>query len=103
VFESRERLLSFYRERDYLKAEVDIEEGEKPGDGRFLKIVIREGEPGYLKNIQFTGNASISAKRLRKQMLSRERGPFRFFTGSGKFDEGEWSTDLAALVGLYQK
>ncbi len=103
VFESRERLLSFYRERDYLKAEVDIEEGELPGGGRFLKIVLREGEPGYLKTIQFTGNASIPAKRLRKQMLSRERGTFHYFTGSGKFDEGEWSTDLAALIGLYQK
>jgi outer membrane protein insertion porin family len=103
VFESRERLLSFYRERDYLKAEVDIEEGRKSGGARFLKIVIREGEPGYLKTILFTGNASIPAKRLRKQMLSRERGFFRLFTGSGKFDEGEWSTDLAALIGLYQK
>jgi len=102
-FEMRERLLSFYRERDYLKAEVDTEAGEKPGGGRYLKIVVREGERGYLKTIRFTGNASIPAKRLRKQMLLRERGMFHFFTGSGKFDEEEWSTDRAALIGLYQK
>ncbi len=103
VFELRERLLSFYRDRDYLKAEVDIGAEETSGGGRLLVITIREGEPGYLKTIRFTGNASIPEKRLRKQMLSRERGTFHFFTGSGEFDAEEWSTDLSALIGLYQK
>ncbi len=103
VYELRERLLSFYRERDYLKASVDIEAGENPAGGRFLKIVIREGEAGYLKEVRFSGNGSISAKKLRKQMLSRERGMFHSITGSGKVDEKVWNEDLAAVIGLYQK
>jgi outer membrane protein insertion porin family len=103
VYDLRERLLSFYRERDYLKASVDIEAGEKPEGGRFLKIVIQEGEAGYLKEVRFSGNTDISGKKLRKQMLSRERGLFHSITGSGKFDEREWNDDLAAVIGLYQK
>jgi outer membrane protein insertion porin family len=102
-YELRERLLAFYRKHDYLKAAVDIEAKAKPGGGRSLRINITEGQAGYLKSIRFTGNASMSAKKLRKQMLSSERGGFRFITGSGKFDEEEWRADLAALIGLYQK
>lgn len=102
-YELRERLLSFYRGQDYLKASVDIEAKEKSDGGRSLRIIVTEGQAGYLKSIRFTGNASMSGKKLRKQMLSTERGFFRFITGSGKFDEEEWRADLGALIGLYQK
>jgi outer membrane protein insertion porin family len=102
-YELRERLLAFYRGHDFLKASVDIEAKAKPDGGRSLRIIVSEGQAGYLKSIRFTGNASMSAKKLRKQMLSSERGFFRFITGSGKFDEEEWRADLAALIGLYQK
>ncbi len=102
-YELRERLLSFYREQDHLKASVDIEAKEKPDDGRSLRIILAEGQAGFLKSIRFTGNARMPEKKLRKQMLSSERGFFRFITGSGKFDEEEWRADLAALIGLYQK
>ncbi|GAB4365579.1 MAG: outer membrane protein assembly factor [Deltaproteobacteria bacterium] len=102
-FDVRERLLEFYRERDYRKAEVGVEAGEAGGEKRILRIGIREGKAGYLKEIRFTGNRSFSAKTLRKQMLSRERGVFHLLTGSGTFEEADWNADLAALVGLYQQ
>jgi len=102
-YELRERLLSFYRGQDYLKASVDIEVKKKPDGGRSLRIILTEGQAGFLKSIRFTGNASMSGKKLRKQMLSSERGFFHFITGSGKFDEEEWRADLAAVIGLYQK
>ncbi|MDH3382654.1 MAG: outer membrane protein assembly factor BamA [Deltaproteobacteria bacterium] len=102
-YELRERLLSFYRGQDYFKASVDIEAEEKPDHGRSLRINLMEGQAGFLKRVRFTGNARMPEKKLRKQMLSSERGFFRFITGSGKFDEEEWRADLAALIGLYQK
>ncbi len=103
VYDTQERLLSFYREEDYLKASVEVEAGEIPEGGRFLNIFIQEGKKGYLKEIRFEGNQSIPDDMLRKQMFSRERGTFHYFTGSGEFDEEEWNADLAALIGLYQK
>ena len=103
VYDLKERLLSFYRGRKYLKASIDIEVEEKPEGGRRLTIHIGEGKAGYLKEVRFAGNAHIPGKQLRKQMLSTERGFFHYLTGSGKFDEAEWAGALAALVGLYQK
>src|SRR3970282_1643275 len=97
------RLLSFYRERKYLKASIDIGVEEKPEGGRRLTVLIVEGKAGYLKTVRFTGNANIKGERLQNQMLSTERGFFHYLTGSGKFDEGEWNDDLAALIGLYPK
>lgn len=103
VYETQERLLSFYRREKYLKASVDVQADGKPEGGRTLKIVIEEGLAGYLKSIRFMGNESIPDKMLRKQMLLTERGMFHYFTGSGVFGEEEWNADLAALIGLYQK
>jgi outer membrane protein insertion porin family len=103
VYDLRERLLSFYRARNYLKATVSVDVEEKPGGGRRLTIAVEEGKAGYLKEVRFEGNAHIPGEQLRKQMLSTERGFFHYLTGSGKFDESEWAADLAALIGLYQK
>ena len=103
VYDLTSRLLSFYRERKYLKASIDIGVEEKPEGGRRLTVLIVEGKAGYLKRVRFTGNANIKGERLRNQMLSTERGFFHYLTGSGKFDEAEWNDDLAALIGLYQK
>ncbi len=103
VLDLRERLKAFYRSRDHFRAEVTVEPGEREGGVRPLRILLDEGKAGYLKEIRFEGNASIPAKKLRKQMMSEERGALRLLTGSGKFREDEWNADLAALIGLYQK
>lgn len=103
LFELRGRLLTFYRQRSYLKAEATVEAEEMEEGKRLLKVAIREGEAGFLKEIRFEGNRSIPQDTLEKQMLSRERGPFHVLTGSGAFEEGEWSADLAAVIGLYQQ
>ncbi len=99
----RERLLAFYRSKDYFRAEVNVEVAGRDGGVRPLRIVLNEGKAGYLKEIRFEGNASIPARKLRRQMMSEERGFFRLLTGSGKFREDEWNADLAAVIGLYQK
>ncbi|HSL92476.1 MAG TPA: POTRA domain-containing protein, partial [Candidatus Limnocylindrales bacterium] len=103
MHDMRERLLAFYRDHDYLLAEVDLQATERGEGLKTLTITVREGVAGHLKEIQFTGNATLSAKQLRKQMTSEEKGPLSFLTGSGKFREEEWNDDLNALVGLYQK
>lgn len=103
AYDLRERLLSFYREKKYLKAGVTVETGKAEDGKRFLEIVLEEGEAGYLKEVRFLGNDRIPTKVLKKQMLSRERGFFHHVTGSGEFAESDWNADLAALVGLYQQ
>ncbi|HEY6074065.1 MAG TPA: POTRA domain-containing protein, partial [Anaerolineales bacterium] len=103
IHDIRERLLTFYKEKGFLRADVNVEASDK-GDGtNLLKITVSEGVAGWLKEIRFEGNRNISAKKLKKQMTSEERGFFSPLTGSGKYREEEWNEDLEALVGLYQK
>jgi outer membrane protein insertion porin family len=99
----RERLLAFYRGRHYWRADVSVEVGTPDGGVRPLTIAVREGVKVHLKAIRFAGNDGLSEKRLRRQMTSREKGSLSVLTGSGDFDEEEWSADMAGLVGLYQQ
>jgi outer membrane protein insertion porin family len=103
LYDAKDRLLGFYRARDYTRARVDVSTGDRVGDRVPLTIVVREGLKGYLKEIRFQGNASIPSSALRAQMTSRERGFFHLLTGSGDLQEEEWSDDVNAIVGLYQK
>jgi len=103
VHDVRERLLAFYREKDFLRAEVAVDVREKEDGTRRLQISVRENIAGRIKKIRFEGNASIPDKKLKKQMITEEWGMFTSITGSGKYHETEWNDDLETVVGLYQK
>lgn len=103
VYDLRERLLAFYRGREYHQASVSVEVSEGDAGLRRLAVDVEEGTKGFLKRIRFEGNEGIPEKTLKRQMLSRERALFSTLTGSGTFDEEEWEADLLAVVGLYQK
>ncbi len=103
AYDLRERILAFYRKEKYLRAQVDVAVGEE-SDGKVpLTVKIQEGQAGYIKEIRFEGNRGIQANTLLRQMSSRERGTFHWFTGSGKYSEEEWNQGLDAIVGYYQK
>jgi outer membrane protein insertion porin family len=103
TYDLRERILAFYRQEMYLRAQVGVAVGEE-GDGKVpLTVKVQEGPAGFIKGIRFEGNRGVPADTLLRQMSSRERGTFHWFTGSGKYNEEEWSQDLNAIVGHYQK
>ncbi|TRZ96666.1 MAG: outer membrane protein assembly factor BamA [Deltaproteobacteria bacterium] len=103
TYDLRERILAFYRQERYLRAKVDVAVGEE-SDGKVpLTVKFEEGQAGFIKGIRFEGNRGIPADTLLRKMSSREQGTFHWFTGSGKYNEEEWSQDLDAIVGNYQK
>ena len=103
AYDLRERILAFYRKERYLRAQVDVAVGEE-SDGKVpLTVKIQEGPAGFIKGIRFEGNRGIPADALLRQMSTRKRGTFHWFTGSGKYNEEEWNQDLNAIVGYYQK
>ncbi len=99
----RERVLAFYRGRDYLEATVSVKVGEEVSGRVPITVSVDEGKPGYLAGIRFEGNHALSGDTLRRQMTSRPRGFFHWVTGSGTYREEEWNDDRNAIVGLYQK
>ena len=103
VRDLRERLITFYRGRDYLQfaAAVTVEE---PSAGRTpLIVTVVEGKRGYIKEIRIEGNRGLSEKVLRGQMTTKGRGVFHWVTDSGKYREEDWNDDMNAVIGLYQK
>ncbi|HSE15044.1 MAG TPA: outer membrane protein assembly factor BamA [Candidatus Deferrimicrobium sp.] len=103
VRDLRERLISFYRGRNYLQVDVAVAV-EEPSAGRTpLTVLIAEGKQGYIKDIRFSGNHGLSGKDLRRQMTTKSRGTFHWITKSGKFRDEDWNDDLNAIIGLYQK
>jgi len=103
AYDLRERVQAFYRQEGYLRAQVEVAVGEEI-DGKVpLTVKVQEGKPGFIRKIRFEGNRGIPEKALLRQMGSRERGTFHWFTGSGKYNEEEWNQDLSAVVGYYQK
>jgi outer membrane protein insertion porin family len=103
LYDLRERVLAFYREEQYLQAEVAVALGDESGGKVPLIVAVHEGKSGYVRAIRFEGNSGIPEKTLLRQMTTRPRGTFHWLTGSGKYSEEEWSQDLSAIVGYYQK
>jgi outer membrane protein insertion porin family len=103
LYDLRERLAAFYREEQYLQAEVAVFVGEATEEVSPLFVTVREGKPGYVRSIRFEGNRGIPSETLLRQMTTRPRGTFHWITGSGTFSEEAWSQDQSALIGYYQK
>jgi len=103
AYDLRERVLAFYRQEGYLRAQVGVAVGEE-GDGKVpLTVKVQEEKAGYIKEIRFEGNRGVPAEALLRRMNTRERGTFHWLTGSGKYNEEEWNRDLSALIGYYQE
>jgi outer membrane protein insertion porin family len=103
AYDLRERVLAFYRQEGYLRAQADVAVGEESEGKVPLTVKVQEGEAGYIKKIRFEGNRGVPAKALLQRMNAREWGTFHWFTGSGKYNEEEWNQDISAIIGYYQK
>ena len=103
AYDLRERILAFYRQEGYLRAQVVVAVGEE-SDGKVpLTVKVQEGKAGYIKEIRFEGNRGVPSKALLRGMNTREQGTFHWLTGSGKYNEEEWNQDISAIIGYYQK
>ncbi|HET9599801.1 MAG TPA: BamA/TamA family outer membrane protein [Anaeromyxobacteraceae bacterium] len=92
----RRRVLAFYRERGYYRAEVDPLEVKPDGDGRVIvHLRVREGEPVRVARVDVPGLDAAPEAAARAGKLSLEPG--KVFTWAA-FDEGR-SQLQAALAG----
>ncbi|MHB1012386.1 MAG: outer membrane protein assembly factor BamA [Desulfobacteria bacterium] len=103
VRDLRERLVAFYRGRDYLLCDAVVTVEEPSAGVTPLVVSVAEGKRGYIKDVRIVGNRGLSAKTLRGQMTTKGRGLFHWITDSGHYSDEEWNDDMNAVVGLYQK
>src|SRR5512135_3458482 len=71
TYDLRERLLAFYRQERFLRAQVDVVVGEENGGKVPLTVKVQEGQAGFIKEIRFEGNSGVPADTLLRQMNTR--------------------------------
>lgn len=98
IREGRDAVATIYREAGFGDVTVSINVDGLDQFGE-LVYVINEGAYVRITNIVFEGNASITDRRLKKQIETKSR--FWIFR-SGAFDQGRVESDVAALQKFYR-
>ncbi len=66
-----------------------------------LTFDIDEGKEVKVKKITVIGNDRISSNKIKRTMKTKEKGFFSLVTGSGKFDQFQYQSDLNSIINLY--
>jgi outer membrane protein insertion porin family len=98
-----ENIRQFYHEQGYYNVDVTSQLLPDPDDPDYvtLQYTIEERKKATVRKITFTGNTAFTEDQLRKQMSTRKKGFFSFLTGSGKYEETTFETDLERLRYFY--
>ena len=98
VEEGRRKILQYYRDRGYNRAQVEIKEGVSPNDGGAV-FIINEGRRERVSSVTFIGNTIASDGRLKTQIESKPPilWLFKGFVDRKKIDE-----DVDRLTAYYR-
>lgn len=83
----------------FVKANYKVDMDESVNEA-MVTIQINEGEPYRIKNIQFEGIKSFSARRIKKLLKTKKRNPWLF--RKGVFKESDFKNDLEQVAVFYQ-
>ncbi len=94
-----------YTDKGYLKTKVNLVTQKDSSDVNVvnMSILIDKGNKIKIKDINFTGNQSLSNSKLRKTMKNTKRKFFGRFWKSSKYIEDEYREDLEGILETYSK
>ena len=100
VAQMKNQILDMYREKGFLRAQVDFEITPIPDDPMRVdvKITINEGAKIKIKSIHIEGNENISDRALKKQLETKEHRWYR----SGEYKEEVLEEDKNRIVAFYK-
>ena len=101
TLESKEEILTLYREKGYFFAEVKIDTKSSQDNLISVSISIKEGEKVKIEKIRFSGNKAFPDKRLSEQMETQERTWYSFLDDSGVYQKDILKLDLFRMEGFY--
>ena len=100
IKENTEILKALYASEGFYLATITPELTRKGPDVE-LTFNIDEGKEVKVKKITFIGNEKISDRKIKKEMATKKKGFFSRVTGSGKFDQYQYQSDLSSIMNLY--
>ncbi len=102
--EDTEKLREFYQKAGYNQVQINytIERDRVGGFGTVI-FKIREGAKVKIADIQFAGNKSVTARKLRGAIETKKWWMFSWLTGSGRFKDDQFEDDLDKLRDYYRE
>lgn len=98
---SEKKIKKLYADEGYYLAEVSANATKAGKNGERVSFSIKEGKKVLIKNIKFEGNRVFSARKLRKQMETKEKWFLSWITGAGTYKEEVLKNDVNRLADLY--
>jgi len=100
---ARQEIQEMYRKKGFSEATVTYRIGAPDASG-FSTVVftINEGTQGVLRDVQFVGNTSFPAARLKELMSQKEKGLMTMFGEGGSTDAETLAQDVRAIEDFYR-
>lgn len=99
-----QKIFEYYQSKGFPQVVVDFEITRDPTRGTGTVIHrITEGPRVRVRQVNFTGNDSVSDRRLRKTIETRRWTVFSFLTGRGRFKDDIFDDDLDLLRAYYRE
>jgi outer membrane protein insertion porin family len=97
-----EKIKRLYTEKNYHNCSIKYEIKSLENDQADILFILDEGEKIKIETIAFEGNQYFTAKKIQKEMKTREKGFWSFITSSGDLDETELDNDVIRIESLYK-
>ncbi|MEW5994841.1 MAG: outer membrane protein assembly factor BamA, partial [Candidatus Zixiibacteriota bacterium] len=97
------RILDLYRRQGRFAATVEPKVIQLEQNRVDLAFEINEGEPTYIKRINFVGNRQYDDSRLREVLMTKEERWYRFFSSDDTYDPDRLTYDRELLRRYYLK
>src|SRR5947207_9672493 len=101
--EAREKIIEVYQSHGFTDVSVQFRVDPIDPTHGTARVVytVNEGAKGAVAQINFEGNAHLSAWRLRKEMKTKRQTIVAFLDKSGRLDEAQLQQDLDSLREVY--
>lgn len=100
----KNRILNYYADKGFLKAEVDINESNDTlfsYNSTTLTINIEKGKKVKIKEIEFTGNTEYKDSKLRKAMKDTKQKSILNIFKPSKFIKDKYEDDKDKVIAFY--
>ena len=103
IIQARRNLVEYYEGYGYPNVTIEhrLQATERDGYAD-LVFLIGEGQKSEVRKIRFEGNKAFKTADLRREMSTKEKGWFSFFTKSGRINDLVLDEDIEKLKDFYQ-
>lgn len=104
IKEDTQKIYEYYQKRGFNQAQISYTIDRNRGTGfATVTFKIREGARVKIAAVNFVGNDSIKARRLRKEMETKKWSWISWLMGTGRLKDDEFDEDLNKLRDFYKE